>query len=35
MKMACFHDFYAKIKFLPIFYPQNDNFLIFEGVLTL
>ena len=35
MKIACFYDYLRKIQFLPIFYTQNDNFLIFKGVLTL
>ena len=35
MKNACFMIFLRKNQVLPIFYTQNDNFSIFEGVLTL
>ena len=35
MKIACFHHFLRKNPFLPTFYTQNDNFSIFEGMLTL
>ena len=35
MKIACFHDFYAKNQFLLIFYTQNANFSIFKVVPTL
>ena len=35
MKIACFHDFLRKNQFLTLFYTQNANFSISEGVLTL
>ena len=35
MKIARFHDFLRKNQFLPLFYTQNTNIQIFEGVLTL
>ena len=34
IKIACFHIFLPKNQFLPIFCTQNDNFSIFEALLT-